>query len=152
MLDDLGFVWELPTDARKRRKKDDMIDDLEYPGLAASLASSEKRLSAAEELLEGWNSDGDSKDQAKKKINSLSLPGRMVGDYRSAVSYEPTRMFEPISYREVAAEAMREYLSSREYSSDPDVRNTAHFEGHLSPQEYHGVITRAIEPETIGKL
>jgi hypothetical protein len=66
----------------------------------------------------------------------------MVGDQKSAVSYEPSRMFEPVAYREVAAEAMREYIYSREYSSDPNIRNSAHFEGKLSPEEYHKVITR----------
>ena len=41
----------------------------------------------------------------RKKINSLSLPGRLVGEYKAAISYEPSRMFEPVSYREVAAES-----------------------------------------------
>lgn len=103
-----------------------------------------------EELLRDWNEV--ERMSQRKKINSLSLPGRLVGDYKTAVSYEPSRMFEPVSYREVAAEAMREHMLERDFSEDPDVRNMAHFEGGLSPEEYHKVITRAIPEEDIAHM
>ena len=58
-------------------------------------------------------------------------------------------MFEPVSYREVAAEAMREYMSGREFSDNPNIRNVAHFEGGLSPEGFHRVITRNIPNKNI---
>ena len=59
-------------------------------------------------------------------------------------SYEPSRMFEPLSFREVAAEAMREYMYAREFADDPRIRNTAHFEGGLSPEEFHKITIKSI--------
>ena len=143
LLDDLGFIWDLPPDGRRKRKQ----EGLTLPGLAGYSDGSTR---SSEELLKGW--DEEERVSQRKKINSLSLPGRLVGDHKAAISYEPSRMFEPVAYREVAAEAMREYMLSRDYSDDPDVRNVAHFEGGLSPEEYHRVITRAIPEEDIAHM
>lgn len=64
-----------------------------------------------EELLEGWNYE--ESDKQREKINGRSLPGRLVRQQEAVSSYEPSRMFEPLSFREVAAEAMREYMYAR---------------------------------------
>lgn len=136
LLDEIGFIWDLPNEVRRKRKGDDV-----------ELSS---RTLKSEDLLAGW--DEDEKQASRKKIQSLSLTGRMVGDFKSAVSYEPSRMFEPVSYREIAAEAIREHLYSREFSSDPDIRNVAHFEGRLTPEEYHHAITRNIPQESIDMM
>jgi len=146
LLDDIGFVWDLPTEARRRRKKDDIADGDEDEDLRLTKGRTLK----SEELLAGW--DEEEKQASRKKIQSLSLTGRMVGDFKSAVSYEPSRMFEPVSYREIAAEAIREHLYSREFSSDPDIRNTAHFEGRFTPEEYHKAITRNIPQESVDMM
>jgi len=58
-------------------------------------------------------------------------------------------MFEPVAYREVAAEAVRDFIYSREYSSDPDVRKVAHFDHQLSPAAFHEIISRPISKEDI---
>ena len=136
LLDKIGFVWDLPPDGRKRKKR---VED-------GTLGYGETKLKS-EELLEEWNDE--EKFNQRKKINSLSLPGRLVGEYKAAISYEPSRMFEPVSYREVAAEAMREYMSGREFSDNPNIRNVAHFEGGLSPEGFHRVITRNIPNKNI---
>ena len=81
--------------------------------------------------------------------NMPKVDGMMMDQQRPVLSYDATRIFEPVSYREIAAETVREYMQDREYSSDPDVRRWAHFEGHLTPQEYHKVITRGIPEEDI---
>tara|TARA_B110000090_G_C12963112_1_gene285849 strand:- start:185 stop:433 length:249 start_codon:yes stop_codon:yes gene_type:complete len=53
-------------------------------------------------------------------------------------------MFEPLASRELAAEALREYMQEREYSEDPDIRQFAHFEGHLTPQNFHRMSSRTV--------
>jgi hypothetical protein len=58
-------------------------------------------------------------------------------------------MFEPANYREIAAEAIREYMQDREYSQDPDIRKRAHFEGHLTPESFHKVISRGVPEDDI---
>jgi hypothetical protein len=47
---------------------------------------------------------------------------------------------------------MREYMQDRELSSDPEIREIAHFEGHLTPEQYHKIITRTIPPEDINMM
>jgi hypothetical protein len=58
-------------------------------------------------------------------------------------------MFEPANYREIAAEAVREYMQDREYSQDPDIRQRAHFDGHLTPEAYHSIISRGVPEDDI---
>lgn len=40
-------------------------------------------------------------------------------------------------------------MISREYSSDPNIRQMAHFDGHLTPQAFNSMITRAIPKDDI---
>ena len=63
------------------------------------------------------------------------------------LDYDPSRIFEPVAYREIAAEAMRTYMQEREMSPDVTVRDGSHFEGKLTPQEFNRAITRAISAE-----
>ena len=68
---------------------------------------------------------------------------------RGALTFDPSRMFEPLSHREISSEAMRLLMQEREYSEDPDMRQYAHFEGHLTPENYHHVTKRKIPEEDI---
>ena len=94
--------------------------------------------------------DPSSMENKQQRIANMPIPGDdVMSEYRPALSYDPSRMFEPLMYRELAAETVREYMQGREYSPDPDVRRQAHFEGHLAPQDFHRVITRGIPDEDI---
>ena len=148
-LDEIGFTWELPLALRRRKKND--LAMLQAQQLQAKQIQGSGEGSDPNEIgtTTGMWATPEEAEDAKERINSLSLPGRIVGNYKSAISYDPTRMFEPVGYREVAAEAMRDYLLEREYSADPDVRDLAHFEGSLSPETYHKIITRQISDEDI---
>ena len=89
-------------------------------------------------------------ENKQQRIANMPIPGDdVMSEYRPALSYDPSRMFEPLMYRELAAETVREYMQGREYSPDPDIRRHAHFEGHLAPQDFHRVITRGIPEEDI---
>lgn len=61
-------------------------------------------------------------------------------------------MFEPLAYREVSAETLREYMNAREYSDDPDIRQISHFEGYLSAENFHKINIREIEQEDISDM
>lgn len=63
-----------------------------------------------------------------------------------------SRIFQPDAYREVGGEAMREYMQGREYSNDPSIRQWAHFEGYLTPQELNSVLTRPISDDDITSM
>jgi len=149
-LNDLGFVWELPASARRKRASEVRtgID------VNAALATQDAAAASASAGIRPVTDDNDEEDYGgdRDRINSLGIPGRTPGSYRAAASYDPTRMFEPVAYREVAAEAMRDYLASREMSEDPDIRQHAHFEGHLSPQTFHKIITRTIPEEDVKQM
>ena len=77
------------------------------------------------------------------------MTGTFQDEPRQVLNYDPTRMFEPLAYREISAEAVREHMQGREYSSDPDIRRWAHFEGALTPEDFHRVTTRGIPQEDI---
>lgn len=89
-------------------------------------------------------------NKQQRKIVNMPIPGdEVMSEYRPVLNYDPSRMFEPLAYRELAAETVREHMQGREYSSDPDIRAKAHFEGHLSPQDFHRVISRGIPEDEI---
>ena len=89
---------------------------------------------------------------AAKRIKNMQLPGRIAGVPKSVLEYDVSLCFEPSAYREVAAESMREYMLSREFSDDPKVRQISHFEGHLTPQEFNAAITRVIPKDDMEAL
>ena len=102
-----------------------------------------------DEQNEGAGGGDDYAGAAATRVGNLRLPGRLAGEKRSILNFDPSRMFEPSAYREVAAEALGLYIRDREYSSDPDVRQWAHFEGHLSPERFHKTISRNFPLEDI---
>ena len=53
-------------------------------------------------------------------------------------------MFEPSTYREIAAESIREYMQDREFSADPKIREVAHFEGAIYNCESYIIILRNV--------
>eukprot|EP01041_Mallomonas_annulata_P005528 gene5528-11137_t len=182
ILEDIGFSWELPLHIKKRKKlSDGAFDDEdeeeekekdittktedqleEYIGAASALSTPTPRdvvinveQSAVDRQLELQLMKQETEEfkmRAKRQINSLSIPSRITGTFRDAITYDPSQMFEPISYREIAGEAMREYMQEREMSPDPEIRQRAYFEGHLSPEQYHTIITRTIAQEDINSM
>lgn len=66
-----------------------------------------------------------------------------------ALPFDPTRLFQPEAYRETAAAFISEYMQGRAMSSDPKVRQVAHFEGQLSPQAFNEMMARPIDPQDI---
>lgn len=92
-------------------------------------------------------------ESEKKRVNRISsYSSRFLGESNIPMTFDPSRMFEPLSYREISAETMREYILSREYSDDPDVREVAHFEGYLSPDMFHKLSIREIPEEDISAM
>lgn len=69
-----------------------------------------------------------------------------------ALPFDPTRLFQPEAYRETAAGTIAEYMLSREMSADPKIRQVAHFEGHLTPQDFNEMMARPIEPEDVAYM
>ena len=65
---------------------------------------------------------------------------------------EFNKMFEPTPYREVAAEAIREYMQEREYSADAKIRGRAHFEGYLTPYNFNKAISYAIDEADVSAM
>ena len=105
--------------------------------------------STSEGITPEWRVGGELMD------DSTSLDQRRLGEIGDghdfiedlggiSLTFDISRMFEPLSSREPAARAFREYMQEREYSDDPDIRQYAHFEGHLNPQMFHKMNSRSI--------
>lgn len=178
LLEELGFTWELPLHIKRRKKAvvgsaeeedeeatwgelDELPYDTTMPARTADSATDTSRSGAqvppAEKKTEyaKWETEPRASDDllpSQNRIRSMTLPGRMGGGIKDTMSYDPSRMFQPIAYRELAAETIREHMQGREYSSDPDVRQWAHFEGELTVEEYHRVITRAIPDADVAMM
>lgn len=89
----------------------------------------------------------------KKFGNANTLfASRLTGEYNIPITFDPSRMFEPLTSREISSEVLREYLRSRDQSSDPVIRERSHFEGHLTPYEFHRVNIRDIPEEDIAVM
>ena len=56
--------------------------------------------------------------------------------------FNPVNMFESGMYRESNARELRRYKHARYYSADSRIRNEAHFEGNLSPQEFNDILNQ----------
>lgn len=149
MLDKLGFSWELPS--YKKKKKAEAAEE-EGADAVSTTDSVMTALGLKRSTPEGAT---DETAAVKQRIANMpnmpsgGLSGSFGDDQRPVLDYDPSRMFEPLQYREIAAETVREYMQGREYSEDPEVRRFAHFEGHLTPQDYHRVISRGIPEEDI---
>jgi len=140
-LNSIDFIWELPQALRKRRKNE-LVDEL---GDIKKLKKENEDVSHLADSLRG------EKEKEKLFGNQFHIPGR-VGTDRSTLAYDPSTIYEPVAYREIAAEAVRVYMQERELSSNPDIREVAHFEGHLTPQEFNKAITRPIPEEAIADM
>lgn len=140
-LNSIDFIWELPQALRKR-KKNELVDEL-----------GDKKLKKENDDVSHLGDTLRSEKDEKEKLfgNQFHIPGR-VGTDRSTLAYDPSTIYEPVAYREIAAEAVRVYMQERELSSNPDIREVAHFEGHLTPQEFNKAITRPIPEEAIADM
>ncbi len=139
-LNSIDFIWELPQALRKR-KKNELVDEL-----------GDKKLKKENDDVSHLGDTLKEKEEKEKLFgNQFHIPGR-VGTDRSTLAYDPSTIYEPVAYREIAAEAVRVYMQERELSSNPDIREVAHFEGHLTPQEFNKAITRPIPEEAIADM
>ena len=75
--------------------------------------------------------------------------GRIPGVPKSILDYDASLIFEPVSYREIAAEAIHEYMMDRDRSPDPIVRQRSHFEGYMQAQDLNRALARAVSDEDI---
>ena len=141
LLDDLGFIWELPKVTAKmlKNKYTETEDDVQTDN--EDIVDSTKSME--------WPTALDTPQEITKKgSGSLSLTGRLV-PANTALSFDPSQFFDTVQYREVAAEAIREYMFAREWESDAVTRETAHFEGKLTVFEINRALTRAIDDKDI---
>jgi len=131
-LNEMGFVWELHNNDKKKVQVENIQD-----------TTSSTLLNFSRNYL---NMEPEEPQVQSPKLRSnlgsstLDLPPQSI----NVMSYDPSLFFDTVSYREIAAEAVREYMQDRELSSDPDVREVAHFEGKLTVHEYNKLITREI--------
>ena len=144
LLDDLGFIWELPKSTSKNAKS--KVVDIDY-------VASDEEIKESSSIKWPIELDSNTESELKKKSSSasLSFPGRAV-PANSAMSFDPSQFFDTVQYREVAAEAIREYMYAREWESDAETRETSHFEGKLTVFEINRALTRAIPDEDIEQM
>mmetsp|Transcript_23997 Transcript_23997/g.53326 ORF Transcript_23997/g.53326 Transcript_23997/m.53326 type:complete len:752 (-) Transcript_23997:207-2462(-) len=166
MLDSIGFSWELPSEIRRRNKQEAEAEAAAEDSLTPGPKSTSYKLDAMGEVEEDLPQEEPEMDAeaaamqalvsadlagasaTAKRIRKVATPiGRIAGGSRSLLPFDLTLIFEPVAYREIAAAAIHEHMMAREYSSDPQVRQFSHFEGHLTPQGFNDVTTRAISPE-----
>eukprot|EP01035_Chromulina_nebulosa_P017166 gene17166-22681_t len=155
MLDELGFVWQL---ANNKKKKVELDDDLESDEYDVSPITNNFRLTD-DKLSKKYDLSSSGEFKIHNSINEItvnkrkekpinlanSVISRYIGDYTIPMTWDPSNMFEPLAFREISAEAVREYMQAREYSNDPDIRQVAHFEGYLTPEKFHNLNVRTIE-------
>lgn len=161
MLDQIGFEWELPSAVRRRKKKEEAgmdpneIDDEERTsqrGPKPTPYNLDKQ-SVSEGITAKWRVGGELVDDStsldKKRLSNLGDGREEFNEDLNILSFDQSRMFEPLASREPAARAFREYMQEREYSDNPDIRQFAHFEGHLNPQLFHKMNSRSVPPEDV---
>jgi hypothetical protein len=160
LLDSIGFCWELPSEIKRRKKITDQFGEVDEVAVARGPKATPYKLTStgatgAEEDLPQYDGEmvaalgalGHIETAARRIRNRPAPVGRIAGVPRSALEYDLTLIFEPVAYREIAAAAIHEHMMEREYSADPEVRQYSHFEGHLTPQDFNEVTTRAISVE-----
>ncbi len=161
LLDQIGFEWELPSAVKRRKKKQEAgmdpneIDDEERTaqrGPKPTPYNLDKQ-SVSEGITAKWRVGGELVDDStsldKKRLTNLGDGRAEFDEDLNILSFDQSRMFEPLASREPAARAFREYMQEREYSDNPDIRQFAHFEGHLNPQLFHKMNSRSIPPEDV---
>eukprot|EP01038_Epipyxis_sp_PR26KG_P015300 gene15300-20611_t len=143
-LDKLGFSWELASEVRRKKKLLESIEEAQRNGdpslsndsyLAEyTVLKQPKKAKKKTELINEFGLQNKGNEVLDYETELIRAKYQLSGDKiaglseppssrKQILSYDPSRIFEPISYREIAAEAMGEYMRSREYSSDPDIRH-----------------------------
>lgn len=174
MLDELGFNWEIQSSSKKKKAADNA------KAMAAAVDAFQK--GAGRKVIEQIDANPSEtkppefttadllKQEAEKdkkagsggtvtfpsasarQLRGQTNTGRIGGVAKSVLDFDLSLIFEPVTYREIAAGAIGEYLDSRDYSSDPDVRQTGHFEGYLSPQAFSQLIARPIATDDVKSM
>ena len=141
-LNDMGFVWELHNnnDKKKILQIETIIDTS-----SSTLLDYSRNYLNMDNKLETITQN--SKEFSKSNGVDLFTP-----QSNNVMSYDPSLIYDTVSYREIAAESIREYMQDRELSNDPDIREIAHFEGKLTVYEYNKLITREISEKDIAEL
>lgn len=159
MLTSLGFVWEMQSPASAKKRKMNSAEftegDLEDEGALISspedVMDKEKRveenLAKRKAALSLQKLEADSRTSLSVPLNEPFAP--TTQNSRRNMKFELTKMFEPNPYREIASEAIREYMKGREYSDDPTIRRKAHFEGYLTAYDFNRAISFAINPDDV---
>ena len=84
-----------------------------------------------------------------RRLRKRNQFNRITGNSRNIIGFDPSLIFQPNSYRNIAAEAVLEYMNNRELSKDPAIRQISHFEGYLSSQDFNSMIARTIPNDDI---
>jgi len=127
----------------------------QYQAISESLSSVDERLSLVQPLSQPLLSSTTTTMTATpnwpvgRRPKTPSNVGRIAGVPKSILNFDTSLIFEPVSYREIAAEAIREFMMERDLSPDPDVRQMSHFEGYMQPQEFNQALARVIPDEDI---
>ena len=166
LLNGLGFVWDINNSTVKKRK----VSKLESNYLSTgddselSIEDSEKEKRVEENIAKRklaislQKLDDKNVKSVKSEIEALEREPAFESfetdnrNSRRNFKFEFAKMFEPSSYREIAAESIREYMQDREYSSDSRIRQKAHFEGYLSANDFNHAISYAIDEEDIQSM
>jgi hypothetical protein len=151
-----------PASAKKRKLSssstdDDLEDESTLMLSAEDVLDKEKRVEenlvkrkaalSLQKLELADNNSGSGGRSSSIPLNEPFAPTSQSG--RRNMKFELTKMFEPNPYREVASEAIREYMKAREYSDDPKIRRKANFEGYLTAYDFNRAISFAINPEDV---
>lgn len=170
LLNDLGFVWDISNSSVKKRKltkvESGYLSNGEDSEISIEDAEKEKRVEeniAKRKLAISLQKLDDKAiiptiKAVKSEIESLERDPAFESfetdnrNTRGNFKFEFAKMFEPSSYREIAAESIREYMQDREYSLDPQIRQVAHFEGYLSANDFNHAISYAIDEEDIKSM
>ena len=89
-------------------------------------------------------------DSAADMPDRLRIPRRTYEEGEGRVApFNPSRIFEPQAYREVIAAKTRREHRDREASTDPDIREHAHFEGYLNSEQFNDLMARPVDPQVV---
>ena len=89
-------------------------------------------------------------DSAAEMPDRLRIPRRTYEEKEGRVApFNPSRIFEPQAYREVIAAKTRREHREREASTDPDIREHAHFEGYLNSEQFNELMARPVDPQVV---
>jgi hypothetical protein len=114
LLNDIGFSWELPS--KRRKKRDELLDLYNDGDSSSSTSKSSSSLSSSELLNESWREKWPiamNEAEVVKPLSAMEIfeaTSKLNIARRPIQEFDPARMFEPIAFREVSAEAVREYM------------------------------------------